>query len=284
MNEQVPIQSKAEPLISCQTLAKCLERKEQINIFDCSWELPSAGKKALAFTNWQQERIPSSTFLDIELDLQNGEFQRFLTHCGIKSVDEQIVLYDSIGMWSVAKGYWMFLMFGFKNVNIVSGGLPEWKKFGLPIERGAKIQIQGEAKEDKNSLQENFSIVNKQFLSEFKDINAGKIVDLRSSDRFNGIPGSEPRAAIPSGHIPGSVNIPFSTFRTENGQFLLPTPELERLFVKNLGTNWKEQNLIFSCGSGVTTCIGFLATQMLEKDSEVSVYSGSWTDYCQRIQ
>lgn len=46
------------------------------------------------------------------------------------------------------------------------------------------------------------------------------VVDARSPGRFDGS-APEPRPGIPSGHIPGSRNVPFSSVLTKDGRCVL---------------------------------------------------------------
>lgn len=261
-----------DTFITCKELKEKLQNREKMFIFDCSWELASN----VGFSSWLKERISTSYFLNGELKL-NGEFQDFLVGLGIQSVEEQIILYDSKGMWSVAKAFWMFLMLGFEKVKILQGGLPEWKALEFPLETTHKHHQEPIQKTHK----EHFTL-KREYLTEFQDLTSGQIIDLRLSARFNGIPGSEPRPNCPSGHIPGSLNIPYSQFLTKSGQFLLSKQELEEIFACKIGNHWKKEKLIFSCGSGITACIGFLAALTLGKEEKICVYAGSWIDYCQK--
>jgi len=43
---------------------------------------------------------------------------------------DQIICYDALGMFSVARAAWMFRFFGAENVRIMSGGMPKWEKEG----------------------------------------------------------------------------------------------------------------------------------------------------------
>ena len=49
---------------------------------------------------------------------------------------DTIVVYDSHGLYSAARVWWTFRIFGAKNVYILDGGLPKWKAEGRPIETG----------------------------------------------------------------------------------------------------------------------------------------------------
>src|SRR5580658_8132408 len=54
---------------------------------------------------------------------------------GISETDT-IVVYDSAGLYSAARVWWTFRIFGAKDVFILDGGLPKWKAEGRPLENG----------------------------------------------------------------------------------------------------------------------------------------------------
>ncbi|MFT5312129.1 MAG: thiosulfate/3-mercaptopyruvate sulfurtransferase, partial [Paraglaciecola sp.] len=101
------------------------------------------------------------------------------------------------------------------------------------------------------------------------------VLDARSSGRFLGtVP--EPRKGLRSGHIPHSKNLPFSAC-IEQG-YLRSNDELKRLF-RGLGVEPKhEQQLVFTCGSGVTACILALVAFQLGYRN-LAVYDGSWSEW-----
>lgn len=99
-----------------------------------------------------------------------------------------------------------------------------------------------------------------------------KIIDARSSGRFSGgIP--EPREGLRSGTIPGSVNLPFTDLM-EHG-VLKSKLDLEKAFYMKAD---KDDNIVFSCGSGITACILALGAT-LAGYKNISVYDGSWTEW-----
>ena len=98
------------------------------------------------------------------------------------------------------------------------------------------------------------------------------LIDARSPGRFNGTD-PEPREGLLSGHIPNSINIPFK--QVLNKGKLKTKNELLEIF--NTISN-KDKPLIFSCGSGVTACIVYLAAEQV-LDNSKSVYDGSWTEW-----
>ena len=48
----------------------------------------------------------------------------------------RIVVYDSAGLFSAARVWWTFRVMGVEDVSVLNGGLPKWKREGLPLESG----------------------------------------------------------------------------------------------------------------------------------------------------
>ncbi len=100
------------------------------------------------------------------------------------------------------------------------------------------------------------------------------VVDARAAGRFTGaVP--EPRAGMRSGHIPGSVNLPYTDLLHADGTFR-PAGEVRGRFeVAGIdGT----RPVVTSCGSGVTACILTLGLR-IAGFPEGAVYDGSWTEW-----
>ena len=99
------------------------------------------------------------------------------------------------------------------------------------------------------------------------------VIDARSNKRFLGIE-KEPRKNLKSGNIPGSINIPYSTL-SKNGMFL-NYKDLAKVF-SNLN-NLKQQEIICTCGSGITACNLIFALDILGYNN-VKLYDGSWAEW-----
>jgi len=100
------------------------------------------------------------------------------------------------------------------------------------------------------------------------------VLDARAAGRFTGaVP--EPRAGMRSGHIPGSVSVPYTDLLQADGTFR-PAGEVRARF-EAAGVDGS-QPLVTSCGSGVTACILTLGLR-LAGFPEGAVYDGSWTEW-----
>ena len=47
--------------------------------------------------------------------------------CGVNN-NSKVIIYDTRGVWSSPRLWWMFKYFGFNNAYILNGGLLKWKK------------------------------------------------------------------------------------------------------------------------------------------------------------
>jgi thiosulfate/3-mercaptopyruvate sulfurtransferase len=184
---------------------------------------------------------------------------------GINS-NSTIVVYDATGIYSSPRAWWMFKAMGHPNVFVLDGGLPEWIKEGFPVEKQQQTtyskgnfvaKFQPELIKNKEQIQENIST------------KEAVLMDARSADRFHATL-EEPRAGLRSGHIPGSINTPFTELQ-QDGKYK-STEELKEILKLN------DQPLFFTCGSGITACIVLLATELIS-DNPKAVYDGSWTEW-----
>ena len=102
------------------------------------------------------------------------------------------------------------------------------------------------------------------------------MVDARSADRFRGET-PEPRAGVRSGHIPGSLNLPFGEI-VENGR--LKDPDAIRAALDKAGID-PNRPIITTCGSGVTAAILALALDEIGRPAK-ALYDGSWAEWGSR--
>lgn len=195
---------------------------------------------------------------------------QFTSECqklGIQK-DSFIVVYDTTGIYSSPRVWFMFNAMGFSNIAVLDGGLPEWIKQGYPTEKTKEMTYpigNFEAHFNPNTVK------NKEQILENIDSKKANLIDARSADRFHATI-EETRVGIRNGHIPCSTNVPFESL-LEDGKYK-SAAELSKIF------NLNDKPLYFTCGSGITACILLLATEQIT-DNPKAVYDGSWTEWGQ---
>lgn len=179
----------------------------------------------------------------------------------------KIVVYDTKGIYSSPRTWYLFKSMGHENIWVLNGGFPAWIKEGLATEKvTSKIYTEGDFEAHFKS--EMFK--NKEQILDNINSKEAIVIDARSSDRFHAET-EEPREGLRSGHIPNSVNLPFSQV-LKDGHFL-PKEELRHILPH------QDQPLYFSCGSGITACIDLIAYELISSNTPKAVYDGSWTEW-----
>jgi len=223
--------------------------------------------------------IPNSKFLDLEnalCDVNSTQVHAFPTEdqftaeaqrLGVTS-DSTVVFYDNQGIYAAPRAWWIFQAMGFDNTFVLDGGLPQW----LSENRAVVTQLSSDKPEPgniKGALQSQL-LCDSNYIVENKNLT---VIDARSKERFSGL-APEPRAGVRSGHIPGSLNLPFPEVLDGH---CYKSPEQLSVIFSNLLNN-KTDPLIFSCGSGITACIILLAA-IVAGHNDVILYDGSWSDW-----
>lgn len=225
-------------------------------------------------------QIPGARFLDIKgkfsqvgapfpnTMLDANAFNKAAKELGIDN-DSALVVYDAHGIYSSARAWWMFRSMGHKNVAVLNGGLKSWMQKGYSVEpSGTGPYTPGNFNGD---FSEGYFKDSRQVLDTISNAKE-LVVDARANDRFKGLV-EEPREGLRSGHIPGSVSLPYADLM--KNEKLLDKNQLSAIFEDRLP---KTEKMIFSCGSGVTACILALGAEIAGIEN-ISVYDGSWTEW-----
>lgn len=224
-------------------------------------------------------QIPGARFFDIDhsfsdtsIDLPHmmcskSQFKTEGEKLGIHH-DSLLVVYDQHGVYSSPRAWWMLKSMGLDRVAVLNGGLPGWISEGFPTEKKrSSIHI---GNFDPNPRSESF--VDSRYVKEHLEDAKVVVLDARSSGRFEGSE-PEPRPGLRSGHVPNSVNLPFT--EVLNGTNMREVNELSAIFGQ---LDLEEKKLVFSCGSGLTACIVLFAAH-LAGYHDLSVYDGSWAEW-----
>ncbi len=266
-------------LVSTQWLQEHLDAPD-IVVVDGSYYLSAMKRDAQA--EYLAAHIPGAIHFDIDkiADTSSGlphmlprpeAFSSAMRALGIGD-GQTIVVYDGMGLFSAPRVWWTFRVFGAREVFILDGGFPKWKAEGRPIELG----------ETRRTPRHFTARLDHAAVAALADVrqalasDSAQVVDARSAERFAGT-APEPRPGLPSGHMPGALNVPIAAI-VENGRLVEPA-RIKAAFAKAHVDMSKP--IITSCGSGVTAAILSLALDAIGKAPK-SLYDGSWTEWASR--
>jgi len=277
MNDSRPPASRS--LVSTQWLADHLDAPD-IVVIDGSYYLPT--QKRDAREEYLAAHIPGAVFFDVNAiaDTTSDLPHMLPSPEGFSSAMRQlgigdglsIVVYDGMGLFSAARVWWTFKVFGVRDVYVLDGGFPKWKAENRPIEFG-------EVRRTPRHFTARFNHGAVAAMADVQQALANKsaqVVDARSAERFAGT-APEPRPGLPSGHMPGALNVPYSEI-VEDGRLADPA-RIAAAFKK--GGVDPSKPVIASCGSGVTAAILWLGLEAIGKEPK-SLYDGSWTEWASR--
>ena len=267
------------PLIDADTLAERLTGPEEWVVVDCRFRLtrPDAGYLA-----YQKGHIPGVRYAHLDHDLamnpgpSDGRHplphpEHFATTLGAWGISDSssVVAYDDASGAIAARLWWLLRWLGHERVAVLDGGLNTWRARGLPLETATPTWRP--VRYMPTTLHDEW-IVTSDALPQLLESGA-LLFDARSEKRFHGI--EEPIDPI-AGHVPGAINLPFTTTLTGEGT-LLEAGRLKECLSEVLD-GCDIADVITMCGSGVTACHLLLALNAAGL-GEGRLYVGSWSEW-----
>jgi thiosulfate/3-mercaptopyruvate sulfurtransferase len=270
--------ARPEALVSTEWLAAHLD-DPQVRVLDSSYKQPGITPRARQ--DYDAGHIPGAVFFDIDDVAALGtslphmipspeRFAEKMAERGIGN-DDRVIVYDTVGLSSAGRAWWLLRLFGHDNVAVLDGGLPKWKAEGRPLETVAPAtprrrfapKFRPELVRDKAAL--------------LADLGPRRelVIDARSAGRFEGT-AEETWPGRRRGHIPGSLNLPFDRVTDPQSRQLKDAEALRRLF-DDAGVRL-DGPIVTSCGSGVTACAVAFAAHLLGHPG-AAVYDGSWSEW-----
>lgn len=266
-----------DSLVSTEWLAAELGAAGLI-VLDASRHLPGAGRDA--GKEFLEGHIPGARFFDLARlvdetsDVPQAlprpeQFTAELARLGADR-SSRIVFYDDSAVKTAARAWFLCRAHGLENVAILDGGLAKWKAENRALESGtAACQPK-----DHFVLPQPDRIRFKRDILANISSEAAQVLDARDAGRFSGSTGDTVHGQ-PTGHIPGSCNLPFSTLFNTDGTY--KAHEDLRKALGEAGIT-AEKPVITTCGSGVTACVLIFALHLTGRD-DTALYDGSWLDW-----
>lgn len=270
-------ESDPKLLVSTEWLASHLSAPD-VKVLDATWRLPGQGGDPHA--DYLAAHIPEARFFDID-DISDSAsalphmlppVEKFVSRVRAMGIGDghRIVVYDQDGLFSAARVWWMFRVFGHQDVAVLDGGLKKWIAEGREVDDMPPVLRERHftARKDASLVRDVTQVAAALKLGE------DQVVDARSPSRFRGDE-PEPREGLRAGHMPGAINVHYATLFDEDGA--MKSVEETRAIFEAAGVDL-ERPIVTTCGSGVTAAILMLALERIGA-RRVSLYDGSWSEW-----
>ncbi len=265
-----------DPLVSADWL-KANIASPDICVLDATWVPPFLKDRPDGKTCYQSGHIVGAYYFDIDdiADAASGlkhmlpSSDMFADKVGALGVSNasRVVVYDDNSFFASARAWWMFRAMGHEDVVVLDGGLGAWKAVDGVLETATPSSMpqpftstyRPELVRDQTAMRAHVTQT---------DIT---ILDARAQGRFDGT-SPEPRADLPSGHMPGSYCVPATALLSDTGTMLSKSELLSIL------EPFADSNVVTSCGSGVSAAVISLALARVG-NWDAALYDGSWSEW-----
>jgi thiosulfate/3-mercaptopyruvate sulfurtransferase len=204
-------------------------------------------------------------------------FEKLVGDAGI-APEDTVILYGDNNNWFAANGFWLFKVYGHKDVRMMNGGRAKWlneldKELTTerPNPKPVSYKVTQTHPELRALLPDVLQVVNSR---------ACNLVDVRSHDEFTGkviAPAGMNETAQRGGHIPGAKSIPWGTPVALDGTFK-SADELRTIYLEQKGVDPNLPSIAY-CRIGERSSHTWFVLTYLLGLKNVRNYDGSWTEY-----
>jgi len=207
--------------------------------------------------------------------LSREQFEALASAAGITE-NTTVVLYGDNNNWFAAYGFWLFQLYGHRDVRLLDGGRKKWE-----LEKLALTTDRPDVKP--TTYRSRGTVAGLRALR--ADVEAGlgdagrALVDVRSPQEFTGellAPPGLTETAQRAGHIPGAVSVPWVQAVREDGTFK-SLDELRTLYGSKGVT--PERDVVAYCRIGERSSHTWYVLRHLLGYPRVRNYDGSWTEW-----
>jgi thiosulfate/3-mercaptopyruvate sulfurtransferase len=232
---------------------------------------------------YEKSHIPNAIRLDWTKDLQDqvrrdfvnkAQFEELLSSRGVGN-DHTVVLYGGNNNWFAAYAYWYFTLYGHADVKLMDGGRKKWELDARELTN--VVPERTTTSYTAKDLDKSIRAYREEVVAA---IGVQNLVDVRSPDEYAGrllapahLPQEQSQRA---GHIPTSVNVPWSKNANDDGTFKSDA-DLEELYAE-VGFD-ETKDTIALCRIGERSSLTWFVLQEILGKKNVKNYDGSWTEY-----
>lgn len=255
-------------LVSAEDL-KSLIHNPQVKLIDASYNLPPTDFVIGNAVEFDIDDVADPAAPLAHTLPSPNVFAEKVSALGISNND-RVIIYDRMGMaMAASRVWWMFRVFGHENVQVLDGGLPAWLLAGGEMEPVPELPPKAavfKASFRPELFRRHDEMIRNLETKEFT------VLDARDMRRYTG-EAPESRPGVDSGHIPGSLSLPYATlFDIETGH--LKQGDALKAALKSTPAG----PVTITCGSGVTACVVALGLYELGR-KDAAVYGGSWAEW-----
>src|SRR5438270_5105413 len=223
--------------------------------------------------NWQTQ-LQDQVSRDI---ISKETFEKLVGGAAI-SPNDTVILYGDNNNWFAAYGFWLFKIYGHKDVRLMNGGRVKWLNepdkeltTEIPHSKPVPYKVTAAHEELRALLPE---------VSQAVRARSHNLVDVRSPDEFTGkviAPPGMTETAQRGGHIPNAKSIPWSTAVNQDGTFK-SADDLRSIYLKQNGVDPAKETIAY-CRIGERSSHTWFVLKYLLGMDKVKNYDGSWTEY-----
>jgi thiosulfate/3-mercaptopyruvate sulfurtransferase len=229
--------------------------------------------------------IKNAVKLDWHVDVQDpvrrdfvsqADFEALMRRYGISN-DTTVVLYGDKNNWYAAYTFWLFRMYGHRDLRIMNGGRTKWEAEQRPyVTEAPQFAATTYTAKPANLDLRAFRAQVEAHLAKH-----GALIDVRSLDEYTGkllhMVNYPQEGAQRGGHIPSAQSIPWATAANPSDGTFKSAEELRQIYGGKGIT--PDREVIAYCRIGERSAhTWFVLTQLLGYPS-VRNYDGSWTEW-----
>jgi thiosulfate/3-mercaptopyruvate sulfurtransferase len=189
------------------------------------------------------------------------------------------VFYGDKNNWWATYAFWVFTLFGTKNLRVLDGGRLRWAEEGRELVTAVPTYPEGNI-----TVSERDDRSNRAFREQvLAHVQSGRrLVDVRSPEEYRGermhMPEYPNEGALRGGHIPGARSIPWGRAVNPETHTFRPASELRTIYQQENGLGPGDDVVVY-CRIGERSSHTWFALTYLLGFTSVRNYDGSWTEW-----
>jgi len=236
--------------------------------------------------------IPGAVHVDWRQDLNDQIVRDYLDPKGFTKLasrigitpETTIVFYGDKSNWWATYAFWVFSLFGHKDLRILNGGRDKWIAEERELIREVPKVAPTQYPVPPQRLDNKIRAFYEETLAQSK---AGKpLIDVRSPGEYKGeithMPEYPQEGVLRGGHVSGAKNVPWKTAVKDDSTFK-PADELSKIYIDNFGYQPTDETIVYCRIGERSSHTWFVLTKLLGFNS-VRNYDGSWTEWGNRVQ